>query len=101
MNRWQCTLVEEYDGEDFLMEKVNEEDTKKINEEDEQRRRYTQALSGTYTCTITAVQKEVHQKTFTKHKKNNFAADAESTLYFVLLRCIWHLISLHYYWQTK
>ena len=76
------------------MKKINS--MKKIYEEDEQRRRYTQALSGTYTCTITAVQKEVHQTTFTKHEKKNFAADAESTLYFVLLQCIWHLISLNH-----
>ena len=42
-------LIKKINEEDFLMKKINEEDTKKINEEDEQRRRYTQALSGTYT----------------------------------------------------
>ena len=61
---------------------------KKINEEDEQRRIYTEALSGNYICTMTATQKEVHQTTFTKHEMKNFAADAESTFYFVLLQCI-------------
>ena len=49
---------------------------------------------------ITAVQKESHQTTFTKHEKNNLTDDAGSILYFVLLQCIWNLISLHYDWQT-
>ena len=37
MNRWQSTLVEESDGEDFFeMKKIYEEDVKKkMNEEEE------------------------------------------------------------------
>ena len=42
MNWWQCTLVEESDGEDFYgMKKINEEDTK---EEEERTPSIAQAL---------------------------------------------------------
>ena len=42
---------------------------KKMNKEEDTHKHFQALLN---TCTITYVQKEVHQTTFTKHEKNNF-----------------------------